>query len=268
MRKIYFLFALLAFSFVSAQESFPFMRPGLLKGKDVKIVDGYSTEKDGYFMGFYSDDQLLKVYMPSKESTRFSDRKELIGKEFNVVNVDTITEEYLGNKKSTRITLQDKAGGKLYYQYNPKNSFDYPFEVIGGLTLPADFYCDYLKYDDLGGATTSVFVGQGCQVLKTTMDEQTTYNVMFNFFSKTKTKDIDKVAVLLEDGTRLIFNTTCYPFPNSTTDFKYSFSILVYGKNLAAIKKSKIVSVKAAEAMWQFDGKKLKGIINCMETMK
>lgn len=129
-----------------------------------------------------------------------------------------------------------------------------------------------MKYNGgfLGSNTANA--GIGCFVEKMTSMDVPTYSVSFNFFAKTNVGDADKVAVSLEDGTRLILNTTCYPTMHSVDSYKYSFTILIYGKNLAAVKKSKIVGLKIGnklgEGIWGFDGYKLTQIIKCMETMK
>lgn len=260
-------------SLVQAQESFPFMRPGLLKGTDVKVVDSKSSKNAGYFDGFYTDSNLRRIYMPDNKYDFHSDREKLLNTEFHVVDVDTIKTTGLGDDNQTRLTLKDKTGNTVYYEYKPTYEIDYPFEVIGGLKLPTDFYCDYFKYNkNLMGATMAD-AGTSCTVEKIEELEDVkgdAYTIMFTLFAPTYAGIFEEVSLFLEDGTVLKIPSEGFAeLSTNTLSYRYAFSGVFYHKNLAALRKSKIKKIKIGITSWDYkDGARLTNILNCSNPAK
>lgn len=273
MKKIYVLFTLMVLSLVQAQESFPFMRPGLLKGTDVKVVDSNSSEYAGYFEGFYTDSNLRKIYMPDNVYDFHSDREKLLNTEFHVVDVDTIKTTGLGDNNQTRLTLKDKTGNTVYYEYKPTYEIDYPFEVIGGLKLPPDFYCDYFKYNKNRMGATMADAGISCTVEKIEKLEDVkgdAYTILFTLFAPTNAGIYKEFSLFLEDGTVLKIPSEGFAeFSTHTTSYRYAFGGVFYHKNLAALRKSKIKKIKIGSTSWDYkDGARLTNILNCSNSAK
>lgn len=137
MKHLFTVFVLFACLILNAQD-YPYQKPELLLNKEVKIKDlpRYSL-KDGY-TNFKKDEKGYKTY--EELSYNHTKPEALAGRTFKVTNVT-------GGKISSRmasyiLTLQDDKE-TIYYKYNLPDS-NYYFEVIGGLDVTADFYCDYV----------------------------------------------------------------------------------------------------------------------------
>lgn len=262
MKKIYVLFTLMVLSLVQAQESFPFIRPALLKDTEVTVVDNKFSGTYGYFSEFYTDRDMKEHYMPVADFKSRSKREALLGRVFQVIDVDEQKE--VEDQIVARVILRDKENNILYYRYRSGNDYEYPFKVIGGLKLPADFYCDYINAPGQS-LDTGLYIQPGCHLLKQTGDNEVEYSLVCNMFSKTGGKAPEKVTLVLQNGAPLVVNAYVEVKVHSANSFKYSFSFLLYGKNLAAVRKNKIKTIKVDTASLDFNGTKLNGIIECSE---
>lgn len=137
----------LLLSLNSFAQNFPGERVELLKGKTIKVTpfDSEVRSKMGYY-GFYKDAALEKIYKKSGNGTPVN---ELVGKEFKVVSIQPFVTALKENLY--KLLLENAETGNLYYKYNPQQSASFPFEVVGGLEVPSDFYKDYVKRDLIEG---------------------------------------------------------------------------------------------------------------------
>lgn len=170
MKKIMLFIALFISLFTSTyvtaqenevtQENNPYKRPELLLNKQLKVLPlEYKNYRGGY-QGFKDPNTVGKAYDQIGITLR-SREESLVGRIFTVKEV-TYTggdhkEDYL---KSYRLTLEDQKGEVLYYNYNyeyVEGDNYYPFEVVGGLDLPADFYGDYIATDKSMGNGQTIY---------------------------------------------------------------------------------------------------------------
>jgi hypothetical protein len=144
MKNLFLLLAAL-FSLTLAAQDYPGARPQLLLNETIKVKPMNERLVAAYYgyEGFYTDEKMLIKY---KENARSRTAPDAFGERtFKVVAVDPFSS--FGQSRY-RIKLQETGGKEvLYYEYNPTTRLGYYIEVIGGLKLPADFYCDLVKED-------------------------------------------------------------------------------------------------------------------------
>ena len=141
----------------------------LLIGKEIKVLP--INNKDYGYKGFYKDEKLLKTY---KKKILYSDYDSLIDKVFIVKQAIPYVNEI--NDKCFKLVLDNKELGVIYYDYNPIFETDFNFEVIGGLKLPDDFYCENItkEIDKFTGEIKYRADYNGLSIVKT---------ITFNFIS-------------------------------------------------------------------------------------
>jgi hypothetical protein len=139
MKKIIVVFALLL-SLSAIAQDFPGKYIDLLLDKDVKVKElkgKYAII--GYEFYIQPEFGNENIYAPLEGKGK-TNPEAVVGRQFKV-------EKIIDNSKFDVgyywIKLTD---GKetLYISYNVKSDYKFPFTVIGGLKLPADFYCDYV----------------------------------------------------------------------------------------------------------------------------
>jgi len=269
MKKFLLATAMLFSVFMSAQESFPANHPELLKGKDVKIVPTIDTESRG-LEGFFTKEDLTEVYMPgdNKSYTRVD---ALLGKQFKVNAIDKLT--FPGSTSEyTRITLQGQEGQILYYSYNSKYDFKYPFEVIGGLTLPEGFYCDYITKQEYGtNVRYTAMVAIGTSVTKSVAAGKASYSMSFAVYGdKDPGGMISKVTLALENNKTIVDNNqSLFAEMRSATSYKYSFTVLLSDAQIQLLAQNKLIGIKAGPLVLPFENAtKLQGVIKCIQNLK
>ena len=146
------------FTTVSFSQNFPGKEIQLLLNKELRVlpVDS-SLQKYGYDH-FYTSDKFGGYEGPTKwkyeccESYN-SKYKSLVGKTFKVLSYEPY-KTIIGEDKY-KMKIENSEIGILYFDYGMKYDFDFPFEVVGGLELPPDFYCRNIKtsFDKFTGET-------------------------------------------------------------------------------------------------------------------
>ncbi|MFP9098495.1 hypothetical protein ACLI09_05515 [Flavobacterium sp. RHBU_24] len=138
MKNIFFLLlSLISIKVFSQSMDYPGKSIEMLEGKELKVKPGTeSTQKNGY-QGFYTDEALTKVY---KKKSPFTKYEALVGKVFKVLS-------YKPNYNDYALKLENPETGIIYFKYNKEGDWNYPFEVIGGLTFPEGFFCDKIIVD-------------------------------------------------------------------------------------------------------------------------
>jgi hypothetical protein len=145
MKKLFTLITLLFIATVAAQVSYPYKRPELLAGKEVKVLPYNSDFGSKGFEYFYKEDQ-MNNYAAEASWQSYTLPKYLEGRVFKVTEVAKDTGKYGENSFYLKL-LSDK-DETVYYRYSTDDTngeSGFPLEVIGGLDLPADFYCDYIN---------------------------------------------------------------------------------------------------------------------------
>ena len=138
--KITLLFTLLLSQLMFGQ-NFPGNNPNLLLGKDLKILPKIEgLHKFGY-EGFFEDDAMDKVF-ECCDSYK-SKYNNMVGRVFKVTEVTPIKD--VSNDGRYKIKLLSDKKETLYFEYESKYEHTFPFEVIGGLTVPPDFYCSKIE---------------------------------------------------------------------------------------------------------------------------
>lgn len=249
-----------------AQESFPAKHPELLKGKDLKVIATNESEVSGY-SNFYSDSEMMKTYMPSKKNYD-TDTNALLGKQLKVVKIDSLINPY---QKMCRITLVGNDGTNIYYKYDGKFDIDYPFEVIGGLTLPEGFYCEYVTKEASGSLVVyNTLIGRGIRISKRINAGKASYTMSFNVFGKKDTNGpVTKVTLFLENNKTIIDTNQMFYSTLESNEYKYSFTISLTEAQVQLLAQNKIISVKAGELDMPFQKKiKLQEVVKCMQKLK
>lgn len=131
------LLLLLLISETTFSQNFPASNIELLSGKELKVLPKKENlQKNGYY-DFYTDENLKKVY--DENNTYNSKYSSLVGKIFKVIEI--LPYKTILGKDEFKLLIENNETGKLYFKYDPEFDANYPFEVIGGLKFPEDFYC-------------------------------------------------------------------------------------------------------------------------------
>ncbi|WP_395049750.1 hypothetical protein [Flavobacterium sp.] len=140
MRKIFNLLFLIVIQFCFSQ-NFVGKHVDLLIGKQVRVLPMKDELNQMYgYKGFFKDEKLSKTY---DKSSPYSKYKSLVNKNFTVTKAIPYTDEIQDERY--KLVLENKDIGILYYDYNPTYDRDFLFEIIGGIVLPADFYCEEIE---------------------------------------------------------------------------------------------------------------------------
>ena len=198
MKKIIVVFALLL-SLSAIAQNFPGKHTDLLLGREVKVKELKGTDAHiGY--EFYTQPKFGKanVYalLPSKGNT---EPEAVVGRQFKI-------EEVIDNSKFDKghywIKITDDKE-TLYISYDIESEYSFPFEVIGGLKLPADFYCNYITetIDKFTGVTTYATENQnGVVFYKIKKGAAAKYYIAINIPKHTMVKG----AIVLLSGNKRI----------------------------------------------------------------
>lgn len=151
MKKIIFLFCVFIGS-LSFGQNFPGKYVNLLIGKDIKVLPKDKELQEYGYEKFYTDEKLKEKFACCESYN--SKYLSLVGKTFKVISYEKF-KDILGAEKS-KIMLSNSETGTIFYEYDPERETDFPFEVIGGLSMPKGFYNEYIemRVDKFTGDTT------------------------------------------------------------------------------------------------------------------
>ncbi len=143
------LIGLLLLSNVVFGQNFPGKDVELLLNKELRVLPKHpSLQKFGY-EHFYINDKFDGSII-NKENNVYeccemfnSKYLRLVGKIFKVLSLEPYKDD-IGQDKF-KLKMQSDSAGIIYFDYNPKYDFQFPFEVIGGLNAPEGFYCQGIK---------------------------------------------------------------------------------------------------------------------------
>ena len=265
MKKFILLFALLL-SIGAAAQTFPGKRPDLLLGKEIKVKPIQLSQYVKGYKDFYSNDKLTSNYLAKDMYTHHTEIAALEGRVFKVTAVDPIPER----DKYFRLTLLDELKKEtLYYKYYAGFEPDFNFEIIGGLQFPADFYCEYIKQENLEGGKIKFATSpqDGITFTKTRDGNVTIYFMKINI--RTNEKQTGKGAVVTLENGKVIKKPEAKTAGDDTPD-KYGsyFYATIFPLTLEDIElliDYKITGVKVMNASDPvLGGNMLKGMFACL----
>jgi hypothetical protein len=262
MKKLAFLLLLTAYA-LQAQD-YPFRRPELLLNKEVKIKELPSYELQDGYKNFRSNADGRVTYEEIKYNG--SKPEALAGRIFKVTNITGGKTSY--ETASYILTLQDDKETIYFNYYIP--SSDYYFEVIGGLDVTADFYCDYVAEvaGEMGEKVyrqTENTIGLMFEKVINTSTKKAEYTLYFNEQTVKPAPKGFGVVIMLDNGQKI-------DLPKSLVikhDSAYKAAITLTTAHINLLKAHKITNFKLLEHEGSVTNEQawlLRGVLQCLLT--
>lgn len=254
------------------QSNFPGEDTELLIGKELKVVkgsekygiEGFYTVENFDSKEFYSISKKRKIiYKVDGFNTKYS---ELIGRVFTVESVIPYTD--IINNKRYKLKINNKDIGYLYYDYSPKYQHNFPFEVIGGLTPPDDFYCKYIetrndKFTNEITYYSPIIDGvQFERIVNSSAKER--FYLYLEVYGSTLNVGTKDIIILLENNKRIVKSANINP---SSYDgvWQYTSLIILNAEDIKLLKENKITDFR----LYIYDktvkeGDKIQQFLNCV----
>ncbi len=138
--KIFILFINILLIEILYCQDFPRKDISLLNGKDLIVKEKPNANQYTSFYGFYTDENLNSSYGD------FGNYKLLAGKKFRMISYELCEKENLfQGERYYKLKIENDSIGILFYKYDSESKMGFPFEVVGGINLPIDFYCKEIK---------------------------------------------------------------------------------------------------------------------------
>jgi hypothetical protein len=202
MRALIIVVCLFSLGFTAYSQNFPGGDIDLLEGKQLLVKEKDPRLHEFGFENFYSDPSKLKIYSPIDDNRYNTKYESLVAKTFTVASTHKSEVSY--NPDYTLI-LENPEIGTLYYTYDPKFEFNFPFEIVGGLEYPEGYLCKDIetRVDKFDGRTTfySPMV-DGISFTKVKGDTDRTYLSMTTQ-SSTVNVNVKGVIILLQNGDKI-----------------------------------------------------------------
>ena len=187
---------------VFSQENFPEDSVHKLIGRELKVKSLDKTMQTYGYEGFYLSNNLKNIY--SCCTGRNSKYESLVEKIFRVISFEAY-ENSIGSKKY-KLKLTNSEIGDIYFDYDPKYEFKFPFEVIGGLSVSDNFYCIKIDstYDKFTNSTTYITpVQDGFKFYKIKDNKGESFFLTKNEPGASLTFGSKGFILLLENGKRI-----------------------------------------------------------------
>ena len=259
MKKLILLTALL-FAFIINAQDYPGKRPELLIGKEVKVKDIEIAQQFGY-TGFYNSEVLDEAYPNGGIHTK---KELLLGKIFKVIDIKRGNCRLGGICFVIKLELDNKY---LYYQYDPTLISFYPFEVIGGLELPKDVYCDLLRVANLSkGTTYETKKVEGIDITKSIWDGKTKYSMFVNIFGNIRVSNPKGVIIILEGDKKIVKPSNIVGMEyHDGKSYRYTSSVELTLQEIELLKTNKIIGVSLDSIGSEIQmGDVIKGMVYCL----
>jgi hypothetical protein len=266
--KITILLSAILISLTAAAQDFPGKRPALLLDKTVKVIPLDKTVlayRQGYD-NFYRDNYLSEPYAENKN--RKTDHDALANRTLKVTAIEPYP---LPGELNYKVQLQDTINNEtIYYEYSElaEARDNYYFEVIGGLTYPPDFYCDYIEQenDESGtGQTFTTAIVEGLTITKIKRGKNAQY-VMEVRSVQSIISMVKGITLVLESGhqvTKPDVQAEVLPSGNDNLVYVSTFELTPYEVSL--LSQSKVVSGKVSKFDVTYaEGDKLQQMMQCM----
>ncbi len=260
MKKLLLIASLLISMIGNAQFQFPETEVNLILNKELKVIpDENSLSK--HYRNFYKS---LDFDRTNELENNYD---MLAGKTFKVTAIDN----YNGvtGRQLHKLTLTNPEIGTVYFNYNPSLSFEFPFEIIGGIKMPDGYYCNQFRTvtDKFTGITTTISKPfNGTSFMKTKGATKTTYFLDLSALSPTAVVGKTGVTILLANGKKISKPNAKIDIDANTSggrNFKYTSMIELTKADIAMLTESPITDAR----LYIFDTQYKEGI-KMMETLK
>ncbi|MGV3459910.1 MAG: hypothetical protein ACO1N9_05575 [Flavobacterium sp.] len=266
--KTTLLFAfLLMMTGISAQDS-PGLRPELLVAKNVKIKplpEAAVITRKGYH-DFYTDAALHQRYAQNKnQGTTYT------ALENRVLKVVSVEPYIFQNEKSYRVKLADTIKNETIYYKFSKNSEklgNYYFEVLGGLTYPDDFFCDYLKTPMAQNGEQKIIAAldEGVTITKVKKGKTVTYMLEANIMETTVSMKRG-ISFTLESGHKIERPEQEITMGSKNDHVTYTTTFELTPAEVSQLAASPVKDWKIAGFERNFkEGAKFAGMVKCQRT--
>ncbi len=200
MKKITLLF--LFISFFAFGQNFPENEVQLLMNKEIKVKEMPSNAQEYAYDGFYMSDKLKDEYMCCDSYN--SKYNSLVNKLFIVEEITPYI-DIIGVKRY-KLKIINPEIGILFFDYDTRYRHSFPFEVIGGLDLPEDFYCKKLvikkdKFEDIERIFTPIV--DGVSFVKVIIDKQPMIYLAIRNNGYTANVSKKGLYILLKNGSKI-----------------------------------------------------------------
>jgi len=139
MKKIILLTAITLIYFAGSAQNFPGESIDLIIGKELRVKPKSQELQEYGYEGFFKNYKWNMVYKPIGYASFKSKYNSLVDKVFTVVSYEKNKKDSSGNTYYLLLKNQDIK--KIYYKYDTTYEYGFPFEVIGGIDFPKDFFC-------------------------------------------------------------------------------------------------------------------------------
>lgn len=241
MKNLTFFITLLFSALLSAQ-NFPGTNTQLLLNREVKVLDTESAKQYGY-REFYKDKALNSVYACCQG--RNAKYEKLVNRLFKVVEITPVQGFKSSGGTKFALTLKDESE-IIYFNYDSQYEFSFPFEVIGGIEIPDEYYCEFVKEEKSVTSSGNVLVSdtkEGIFFFKMNSNGTDTYLVNITVPSD-KVVPVGKGASIeLENGYVITMpNVSVKAIDNGYGGKAYSATLALLEKDIEMLKTSKIVN--------------------------
>jgi hypothetical protein len=213
MKKVLLLFGFVIISLISFSQktdtaaNFPRKHAELLLGKELKVLPKDVKWQEFGYSGFYKHKNFDKEIMPklySSDDNISSKYSSLVGKVFKVLSIEPY-KNIIGTDKF-KLEIENSETGIIYFDYDSKYEFDFPFKVVGGLNLPEGFYCEDVTttVDKFTGDTTYTSkVSEGTAFIKVKNGNKSVIYISKNQPGNTLNVKEKGFILLLQNGFRI-----------------------------------------------------------------
>ncbi len=213
-------------SIITYSQNYPGKNIDLLVDKEIRVLEKREGLRRFGYRGFYESDRLTKVFACDK--TLHTEYSALVGKVFRVLAARP-NKNAIGTEKHI-LEIENPETGRIYFDYHPEFEYSFPFEVIGGLTLPEEFYCGKIKTtQDKFNTKTKMYTAylDGISFMKITENDTSKTYLSTKEIRSKRSVDEKGLTLLLDNGMEI-------QRPNITVDVKtntigngYEYSTLI-----------------------------------------
>lgn len=255
----------LLFTTIFYSQNFPGNDIELLSNKELKVLAKDETLQKYGFADFYKDEKLKNKYECCESYN--SKYLSLVDKVFKVISYEPY-KNIIGTDKY-KLKIENSETGVIYFDYDPKYDFKFPFEVVGGLTLPEGFYCKNIQQNTdkfTGEIKSTTDYSEGISFIKVVKDKTTKIYISVNEAGSTVNVGKKGLILLLENNKRIEKPEAPIDVKvNSSGGYTYSAFVELNVNDLALLKENKITD----DRLYVYDGtikngEKLKEYVKCL----
>jgi hypothetical protein len=201
MKKL-ILFSLIVLSNISYGQNFPGYNLDLLLGKELKVKEkSEALQKFGY-SEFYTDDS-LKTHYDCCETVDNTKYLSLVGKSFKMVSYEAYQD--IAGVTKFKVKIDNSETGTLVFDYDPRFEYSFPFEVVGGIQYPVDFYCRDILYsvDKFSGEVSFSSPHAPIEFYKVIKGSSSKTQIALHTYGSQLVLNTKGITILLENGFKI-----------------------------------------------------------------